>query len=515
MVHKSRIIVSQNNLIFSLIYNITITVLNFVTRTIFIHTLGAEYLGLNGLFTNVLSILSLAELGVGSAITYSLYKPIADRDNERIKSLMRLYAKAYRVIGWAIFLLGIALIPVLKYIVNLNVGVEINYYIIYIMFLLNTVISYWFFAYRSVIIYANQEGYILTNIETGFAILRSLVQFIVLLTLKNYYLYLLLPILLGITKNIVISKTAGSKYPIINEKNAKPLKKSDIKKIFQDVFALSLFKISSVVYGATDNIIISTFLGTYTVGLVSNFTLIIQLVTSYVNMIFQSMYASVGNLNVSESVDYKYTIFKRLNLLNFWIYTYCSICLGCFLNPCIKVWLGEVYCMDISTVILLSIVFLIPGLNNIINVYKDACGLFKEVQIRSLATAIVNLCVSIILVKLIGLNGVYLGTIIAYLTTIYVVDCRVVFKIVFELSVIKYYISLLKKMMLIVFLFPLSLFIVNRFNITSWLWLILVWLLITVIINGILFLIYRNTEEFEYLKGIFFSFVGRLKAKMR
>ena len=290
---KSRILESQYNLIFSLINNLVLTIFGFLTRTVFVHSLGSNYLGLNGLFTNILSLLSLAELGIGSAITFSLYKPIAENDNEKIKSLMGLYKDSYRIVGGIILAVGLALTPFLKYIVNLDSGIEINYYVIYLMFLTNSVISYWFFAYRSVIIYANQEGYITTKIETIFNFVRYVLQFIALLAFENYYLYLLLPIISGIVKNIIVSNVAGKRYPVINEKNIEPLGKEERNKIFQNVFALSLFRISGVVYGATDNIIISRWLGTSIVGIVSNFTMIIQIVTSYINMLFQSMYASV------------------------------------------------------------------------------------------------------------------------------------------------------------------------------------------------------------------------------
>lgn len=330
MSEESRVSKTQNNLIASLVNNVIVTILGFATRTVFVHSLGLEYLGLNGLFSNVLSLLSLAELGVGSAITFSLYKPIAEKNEKKIQSLMWLYKRAYQIIGWVIFSIGIAIIPILKYIVNLDAGVEINYYVIYFMFLLNSVISYWFFAYRSVIIYAHQNGYILTRYETVFALVKSVVQFGVLILLKNFYIFLAVPIITGIIKNLIVSKIAGEQYPYINDKNVEHLPKKEKKEIFQNIYALSLFKISSVVYGATDNIIISTWIGTKVVGLFSNYTMITQLVSSYVNMFFQSMYASVGNLNASESILYKFTVYKRLDLLNFWIYTYCTICLGCF-----------------------------------------------------------------------------------------------------------------------------------------------------------------------------------------
>ncbi len=514
MKQKSRIIESQYNLIFSLINNIVLTVLGFVTRTVFVHSLGSNYLGLNGLFTNVLSLLSLAELGIGSAITFSLYKPIVENDDEKIKSLMGFYKHSYRIVGAIVLVVGLILTPFLEYIVNLDVGIDVNYKAIYLLFLTNSVLSYWFWAYRSVIIYANQEGYITTKIETVFNILRYALQFFALLAFKDYYLYLILPIVLGIVKNIVVSNIAGKRYPIINDKNVKSLKKEERNKILQNVFALSLFRISSVVYSATDNIIISSFLGTSVVGIVSNFTMIIQMITSYINMIFQSMYASVGNLNATENAEYKFITFKRLNLMNFWIYCYSTICLGCLLNSCVKLWLGAKYCLQENTVDLLAFVFLIPGLNNIINIYKDACGLFKEVQFRALATAVVNIVASIVLVKYIGINGVYVGTIISYLTTIYIVDPKVVFSNVFKLKTSIYYKDLFIKIIIFIVLFVACKLIIVQFNIKNWLSLISAFILITLIINICLLFIYVRTEEFAYLKRVVFDFINKIKTKI-
>lgn len=502
MSSESRVAKSQHNLVASFVNNVVVTLLGFATRTVFVYSLGVEYLGLNGLFTNVLSLLSLAELGVGSAITFSLYKPIAQNDQNKIQALMGLYKKAYQFIGWVILGLGVLITPILKYVVNLDSTVQINYYLIYFMFLFNTVISYWFFAYRSVIIYAHQEGYVLTRIETVFSLVKAIVQFGILIILKNYYIYLAVPILFGIVKNVIISNIAGKRYPFIDEKVKEPLRKDERKEIFKNIYALSLFKISGVVYGATDNVIISSFLGTRLVGLLSNYTMIIQLVTTYVNMVFQSLYASIGNLNATENKDYKYVVYKRLDLLNYWIYSYCAVCLGCFLNPCISVWFGGAYCLSNVTIILLAVVFYVPGLNNVINIYKDACGLFKEVQYRALATAIVNLIVSIFLVLWIGLDGVFIGTIVAYLTTIYIVDPRVVFNKVFECSSKQFYISLLKKTGIILPVFGLSKLLVSYIKINNWFSLILSFIVLSILLNGLFVVMHRKTEEFVYLKGL-------------
>lgn len=502
MKRESRVVKSQYNLMASFVNNIVVTVLGFATRTVFVHSLGVDYLGLNGLFTNVLTILSLAELGVGSAITFSLYKPIADNDIKKIQALMELYKNAYRIIGFIILVIGILITPILKYIVNLNAGVDINYYAIYYMFLGNTVVSYLFFAYRSVIIYAHQNNYILTKIETIVALAKSIIQFLVLIILKNYYIYLVVPIVVGILKNLYVSRIAGKTYPYIDIKAQEPLHKNEKKEIFKNVYALALFKISSVVYGATDNLIISTFLGTKIVGLLSNYTMIIQLVTTYVNMFFQSLYASVGNLYATETKEYTYIVYKRLDLLNFWIYTYCTICLGCFLNPFISLWLGNEYCLEDTTIILLAIVFYIPGLNNVINIYKDACGLFKEVQFRAVATAIVNLGASILLVFIIGINGVFVGTIVAYLSTIYVVDPRVIYKKIFRLPSRLYYIELAKKIIIFIILCVPCYYSMHYFEINTWYKLILSFLIISIFINIIYIWRYHRTEEYRSLKEI-------------
>lgn len=509
----SRVLKSQYNLIASLVNNVVVTILGFVTRTVFVHSLGADYLGLNGLFTNVLSLLSLAELGVGNAITFSLYKPIAEKNEKKIQALMELYKHAYQIIGWVVFGVGIAIVPFLKYIVNLDVGVEINYIVIYIMFLSNSVISYWFFAYRGAIIYAHQEGYLLTKYETVFALVKSVLQFAVLFFIRNYYVYLTIPILVGIIKNLIVSKIAGEKFPYIDGRVQEPLTKEEKEGIFKNVYALALFKISGVVYGATDNIIISTWLGTKIVGILSNYTMITQLVGSYVNMFFQSMYASVGNLNATETIEYKYSIFKKLDLLNYWIYTYCTICLACFLNPCISVWLGDEFCLEQSTVILIALVFYIPGLNNVINIFKDACGLFKEVQYRALATAIVNLLVSISLVIRIGINGVFIGTIVAYLTTIYIVDPRIVYTKVFKTTTKKYYYALIKKILLFEGCGICCLLILERVRIESLFGLIVVFVCISFLFNLVFILVFHRTDEFHYLCGIITKSLKKLRLR--
>lgn len=491
---------SELNMVFGIASQILYVGLSFISRTIFINTLGANYLGLNGLFTNILSVLSLADLGIGSAIMFSLYKPIAQNDNKKIKALMNLYKKAYMVIGIAILLVGLAIMPFLKYIVKFNKGININYAVIYILFLLNTVISYLFFAYRSVIIEGNQKSYMLSKINCYAIIITTITQIISLITIKNYYAYLIIPILFGIIKNLIISAKAGKMYPIINESNNEKLSVREKRDIFKNIYALSLIKISNVVYSSTDNIVISAFLGTFYVGIYSNYLLITTAVTGFINIIFSSFRASLGNLNAVETNEYKFMIFKRILLLNFWIYGFCSICLYQLLNPFIQLWIGKKYLFNGTTVAVIALMFLVAGLNQTISIFEDACGLFWLTRHRAPVTAIVNLFSSIILIKIIGITGVFWGTIISFLTTIYIIDPKVVYNNVFKKQQKHYYIWLLKSFAIIIvtaIIVQQSCGLIKYLSIKTF---ILQAALCTVIPNAIFYILFRNTPEFRFYR---------------
>ena len=257
-----------------------------------------------------------------------------------------------------------------------------------------------------------------------------------------------------------------------------------------------------MVYTSTDNIIISSFLGTAIVGFYSNYSMLTQMASSYINIIFQSLYASVGNLNATESKEYKYTIFERLQLLNIWIYGIVVVCMNQFFNPFIKLWLGSDYCFSQKTVLIISIMFLLPGLNNVINIYKDSCGLFWETRYRALATAIVNLVVSIVLVKKIGLEGVFIGTIVAYLTTIYMVDPRVVFQKIFEKSIVSYYVSLVKTIVIYTITAVLVKYVCSVIGATGWIGLILQGIVAVILINIFFIIVFGRLDEFKYYKNL-------------
>ena len=459
------------------------------------------------MFNSILGVLSLADLGIATAITYSLYKPLSEQNEKKIGQIIHLFGKSYKIIGIIILVIGILLMPFLDFFVNFPNEVDINYHIIYLLFLLNSVFTYLFFSYKNTIIYADQKAYLTTKYEMFFTLITLFLQIFVLVFLKNYYLYLLVPIIINIVKNYRISLIATSLYPILKQKKHEKLTIREQKNIFKNIYSIAFIKLSGVVYSSTDSLIISAYINTIIAGYYSNYIMIINVIKGFINIAFSSMTASVGNLNASESSDYKYKVFERLNFINIIIYGYCATCLYQLLNPFITIWIGKQYIFSKTTVCLIVLTFLIPGMNNVVNIYKDACGLFWETRFRTLATAIINIVVSLLLVQCLGINGILLGTIIAYLSTIYIVDPIIIYKKVFLKKVSTYYLKLMRDF-LIIFLINIIIsifmnFVVNNNIIT----LILKLLLITCLYLLITTIFYLNNPNFQYYLKLLKNFI--------
>ena len=270
--NKSRSYYSVLNILTGLGGYAVNTIVVFICRIIFVRCLSEDYLGINGLFSNVLSILSLAELGIGSAIGYALYKPLAEHDEEKITSLMHFYSKAYKVIGLVVGFIGILIMPFMNVIIRTAPSIDENLKIIYLLYLFNTASTY-FFSYRSALLMTAQQSYLVTGISYIQTILQSVLQIAYLLIFKEYYGYLIIQTIGIFLYNIIISKVAVKKYPYIANKAASPLSKDEKKKITQNVRDLTIYKISSLMVNSTDNIIITFFDGLSSTGLTSNYTL--------------------------------------------------------------------------------------------------------------------------------------------------------------------------------------------------------------------------------------------------
>lgn len=392
------------------------TVIGFVCRIIFVRILSAEYLGVSGLFTNILSMLSLAELGISSAITFALYKPIAHEDEKKIAAIMSFYKKAYAAIGIIIGIVGLLLIPFLDVIITDAPNIKENIYVLYLLYLLNTVVSY-FFSYRQALLHANQRQYIVAGYSYIIAIVQSVLQSIFLIITREYIFYLLIQIVGGIAYNVWVSIKAGKDYPFITKKDIEPLTRSEKWDLIKNVKALAVNKISGVLVNSTDNIAITYFSGLSSVGFASNYTLFSMTLDKLITQMFNALTGSVGNLNASSDDETRYSFFKTLNLANFWFYGWAAIGIAFVSDDLVKWFYGGEYVLSWEIPLILAINFYTIGMLHAVYTYKSTLGLFRYGQYILFLTGIINLIFDVILGRIFGTFGIYLATLIARVMT--------------------------------------------------------------------------------------------------
>lgn len=426
---------SLKNMSASMAAQIFNMLLSFVCRTIFIKLLATEYLGLSGLFTNVLSVLSLSELGIGNAIIIHLYKPLAEKDEYAICKYMNFYCKAYRIIGIFILLFGLVSMPFLQYIVKADTSIP-HLKFIYFLFVANSAVSY-FYAYKRTIITVDQKEYINTINRNAFLLIQNILQIVVLLLTHSYILYVTMMVLCTFLSNLRIAVIADKMYPFLKNTKA-ALDKSEILDLLKSLKAIIYHKVGNTVINSTDNIIISAVLGVYITGLYANYSMIIGIVTSFALIIFAACSASIGNLNASESSKKVFGIFKLMTFLSYWIYGFCSICFITLFQPFIELWIGSQFKIDEMTLIFIIIAFFLKGIIGISATFLDVTKLFIITRFVPWVMAIINIIVSIALAKTIGLSGIFLGTIISYVTTEFWINPYVLCKYKFEVPFYKY-----------------------------------------------------------------------------
>lgn len=478
----------------------------FVVRTVFIRMLNSEYLGVNGLFTNILTVLSFAELGIGTAIIFNMYKPVALDDREKIKSLMQLYKKAYIIIGIVVFILGIILIPFLNFIVKDIPNIKENIVLIYILFLINTSSSY-FFTYKKSIISAYQKESIINRIDSVFYLLKSIIEIIILCVFKNYILYLVTQIVVTILENIYIAQKANKMFPYLKDKNIKGLTKYEKETIFQNVKSLIVYKFGSVVMYGTDNILISSLINVSSVGLCSNYNMVINAIKNIMNTVLNGITASIGNLNAIADKEKKESVFYQITFLNFWIYSFCAICFMILLNPFIKIWLGEEFTLSLSIPISLAISFWIEGLRMPAYTYRVTLGLFEKGKSTPYIGAITNIILSIILCNKMGLVGIFIATSISQLISYSWIDPFLIHKNEFKTSFRKYIIKYCKYVFTFIFIYLISMYITKNIVISNIFDFILEAGILVTIINICILLVSFRTKEFKEIKNKFFYLI--------
>jgi len=480
----------------SVIYQFISTIVSFILRTVFIKMLSADYLGINGLFTNILSVLSLAELGIGNAIVYSMYKPLKENDEDKLSALIAYYKTLYARIGLIILALGLCVVPFLKYI--LNTEQEIQYITIYyILFLLNTVSSY-FMVYKTTIITADQKEYVLKKINVIFTIMRLTLQLASLIIFRSYMLYLIIQITLSISMNYIMSKQAEKMYGFI--KNKIDIEETEKKNIWGNIKSMFTYHIGGVMLNNTDNIIISIIVGTMAVGIYSNYSMLVSTVASFTSLIFTSMISSIGNFNVANNANERKFLFDILNMIFYWVYGFSCVCFITLTQDFVKLWIGEKYLLPNLTLYIVIFNFYLTGVLYPILCFRNTTDLFKATKYLMIIASIINVIFSILLGKIWGINGIFIATALARLFTNIWYEPYILFKDYFKQKVYKYYIKNVLELLLLIIIVILNQKICSYVAIHNDILNFGVKMIICLFIPNIIMLIkYYKTKEFKYL----------------
>ena len=445
---SSRTRLSFLNILSGFANRFLVSVLKLLGRVVFFRFLSAELYGVSGLFTNVLGLLSLAELGVGNAITFSLYSPIAEGNEEKIRSLMAFYKKAYSAIALCVLVLGLGLLPFLPNLTNGGETVD-HFYFIYLLFLANTVIEY-LFSYKRTLANAAQEGYRLVPFTTGFESALCLVQMVIIFLFhKSPYcfpLYLAAQTLSILLQNLVINFYLDKKYPLLRSlSQARSLEKEEKNGIFINVRALMMHKFGGVVVSSTDNLLISKLVSLVTVGLYSNYSALISSVAGIVYLFVGNTTSSFGNLIAAEQPKKRREVFFEMHFFSQALYSFSTAFLLNLLRPFISFAYGEEFCLSFAVVSLIVANYYLLGMTYVLDVVKSAAGLYDKDKFVPLIQSAINLLVSIVFGKMIGLSGIFIGTMVSTLVPL-TVKPVVVFPAVFNASPISYFKALVRGM---------------------------------------------------------------------
>lgn len=413
---ESRTKNASRNILFGMLSKVVMLLLPFVTRTLLLYLMGVSSVGASTLFTSILSFLSLAELGFGSAVVYSMYKPVAENDTKAIGTLLNYYKWLYRVIGLVILTLGVALMPLLPYLTKKEAPTGINMYLLYSIYLVNSVVSYFFAGYRQSLLIAHQRADIRDKISIVVTILVRFVEIAVIVLTRNLYLYAAAAVFGTMVTNLLTALVTKKKYPEIRcEGRLDSDKRKAIRKKLGGLFGT---KMNSIIVHQADTLVISGFLGLTVLTEYGNYYYILNAVAGFVMIFFNSLTASVGNKITKDNDASVFQLFRKINLINTWIVGWCAISMMCLFQPFMKLWVGEKLMLPLLTAFFMSMYFYIYQIQRTLLVFKDAAGLWYEDRFRPYVSMVLNLASNLIMVQIIGLNGIVLSTILAFLISI-------------------------------------------------------------------------------------------------
>lgn len=496
----SRIEKVKKNVATSILQNFVNILISFLSRIIFVRILDESYLGINGLFSNILSILSLADLGMSNVMMYSLYRPLAGNDSGKISALISFFRRIYLGIALVILLVGLGFFPFLHLVVNLESPLP-HLEVYYLIALLNVVLSY-LFVYRTTLISADQKMYVTNRYTMVFKVIALLAQAMVLVLFQNYAVYLAVAVAVSLSSNLCQNAVALRMYPYLRDKAAK-LEGKERRHIFRDVKAMFLYRISGTIQSNTDSILISVFVGTVYVGYYSNYSMVMGQVVGIISLVFNAAKASVGNLLASRETcrEDKLFLFQVCEMVNFWIVGFCSVCFVVLFQDFIGICFGEGFLLSMTVVIVSVLNFYIGNIRQSIWIFRETTGLFHETKYITLVTAVLNIVLSLVLGYFQGMTGILAATVLARLLYAWWKEPVILCHNYFKSSALPYMVTYIKR---------ISLCAVTCgavYGICEWISLVnpymefLIHVLICCVIPNTVFLcVFGRTREFQYLK---------------
>lgn len=493
------------NILFGTVNRIISIILPFISRTVILYVMGTKYLGLSSLFSSILSFLSLAELGVGGAMVYSMYRPIAENDHPTICALLNLYRRLYRTIGLVVLALGVALMPFLGVLVQEELPGDVNLYFLYTLYLLNAVLSYWLFAYKNALLQAHQRTDVNSAIGSVLVPLSYLVMLGSLAITKNYYAYVLWMPVFTIITNLVRSAYVDKHYPLLKPQGevSEQLRASITKK----VKALIGTKLNTVVLHAADNIVMSAFLGLTVIAMYGNYHYIMSAITGFLGICYSAMTAGLGNSLALETEEKNYQDFLKFSFMNAWLVGWCAICLVCLYQPFMRIWVGEELMFPFAIVVQFGLYFYVYQIRKIPVTYKDAAGIWWEDRFRPYVCMVVNVVFNVLLVQYIGVSGIILSTVLSLLVSI-PWENYTIFKYVFHRSSKAYY----RKMIgyaLAMLAAGAATYLLCSFKLDGIAALMIRAVICLIVPNAIFAMIYRSSKEFKGVVLLVKRIVGR------
>ena len=405
---ESRVLNTNRNILGGVINRIVMLLLPFIVRTAIIKTFGAEYLGLNSLYSAILNVLSLAELGFGSAMVFSMYKPIAENNVDEVSALLNLYRKIYRIIGSIILIVGLSLLPFLDRLIKGTPPDGVNIYVLYVIFLSGTVLSYFLYAYKSSVLTAAQHGYVMTNISSALSIVQEVIKLIVIIVFKDFYIYCLVALPFTVIYNLIVNYVVNRDYP--QYKCYGSLDKETLTDIKKRVTGLFMYKICYVFRDMFGSIVVSAFIGLVVLGKYNNYMYIYTSIAAFLNLLRTSMQASIGNSIAVESESKNHADFRKFHCIYIFLATWCSICMLALYHPFITVWIGKDFLLSNALMICLCVQFFWGNNCDMCMTYRHAAGLWWQDRYRPIVESVVNVILCLVLVKPFGVLGVVLSS---------------------------------------------------------------------------------------------------------